>query len=138
MVITETGADKAVAKVVPALEGKLTGNAVRVPMPDVSLAILNLTLNTEVTKVEIEKVLKEASLFGDMVEQVEYSISNELVSSDVIGNSHASIVDGPATILSRDGRSAVIYVWYDNEYGYTRQVVRLAKSLAGVIRLTYY
>ncbi|MFA6945442.1 MAG: glyceraldehyde-3-phosphate dehydrogenase [Pedobacter sp.] len=138
MVITETGADKAVSKVFPALEGKLTGNAVRVPTPDVSLAILNLTLNTEVTKPAIEKALKEASLFGDLVEQIEYSISNELVSSDVIGNSHASIVDGPATILSKDGRSAVIYVWYDNEYGYTRQVVRLAKSLAGVIRLTYY
>ncbi len=138
MVITETGADKAVSKVFPALEGKLTGNAVRVPTPDVSLAILNLTLNAEVTKPEIEKILKEASLFGDLVEQIEYSISNELVSSDVIGNSHASIIDGPATILSRDGRSLVLYVWYDNEYGYSRQVVRLAKSLAGVIRLTYY
>jgi len=138
MVITETGADKAVAKVFPVLEGKLTGNAVRVPTPDVSLAILNLTLNSKVSKADIEKVLKEASLFGDMVEQLEYSISNELVSSDVIGNSHASIVDGPATILSKDGQSAVIYVWYDNEYGYTRQVVRLAKALAGVIRLTYY
>lgn len=138
MVITETGADKAVSKVFPALEGKLTGNAVRVPTPDVSLAILNLTLNNQVSKSEIEEKLKKASLFGDLVEQIEYSISNELVSSDVIGNSHASIVDGPATILSKDGRSAVIYVWYDNEYGYTRQVVRLAKSLAGVIRLTYY
>jgi len=138
MVITETGADKAVSKVFPALDGKLTGNAVRVPTPDVSLAILNLSLNTEVTKAKIEEVLKEASLFGDMVEQIEYSISNELVSSDVIGNSHASIIDGPATIISKDGRSVVLYVWYDNEYGYTRQVVRLAKSLAGVIRLTYY
>lgn len=138
MVITETGADKAVAKVFPFLEGKLTGNAVRVPTPDVSLAILNLSLNTEVTKPKLEQILKDASLFGDLVEQIEYSISNELVSSDVIGNSHASIIDGPATILSRDGRSAVIYIWYDNEYGYTRQVVRLAKSLAGVIRLTYY
>lgn len=138
MVITETGADKAVSKVFPALEGKLTGNAVRVPTPDVSLAILNLTLNNQVSKSEIEEKLKKASLFGDLVEQIEYSISNELVSSDVIGNSHASIVDGPATILSKDGRSVVIYVWYDNEYGYTRQVVRLAKSLAGVIRLTYY
>ena len=138
MVITETGADKAVSKVFPALEGKLTGNAVRVPTPDVSLAILNLSLDTEVTKAKIEEVLKEASLFGDLVEQIEYSISNELVSSDVIGNSHASIIDGPATIISKDGRSVVLYVWYDNEYGYTRQVVRLAKSLAGVIRLTYY
>lgn len=138
MVITETGADKAVSKVFPALEGKLTGNAVRVPTPDVSLAILNLTLNTEVDKAILEEKLKAASLFGNLVEQIEYSISNELVSSDVIGNSHASIVDGPATIISKDGKSAVIYVWYDNEYGYTRQVVRLAKSLAGVIRLTYY
>lgn len=138
MVITETGADKAVSKVFPALEGKLTGNAVRVPTPDVSLAILNLTLNTEVDKGKLEEKLKTASLFGDLVEQIEYSISNELVSSDVIGNSHASIVDGPATIISKDGKSAVIYVWYDNEYGYTRQVVRLAKSLASVIRLTYY
>lgn len=138
MVITETGADKAVSKVFPALEGKLTGNAVRVPTPDVSLAILNLTLDNQVSKAEIEEKLKNASLFGDLVEQIEYSISNELVSSDVIGNGHASIVDGPATIVSKDGRSAVIYVWYDNEYGYTRQVVRLAKSLAGVIRLTYY
>ncbi|WP_276360926.1 glyceraldehyde-3-phosphate dehydrogenase [Daejeonella sp. H1SJ63] len=138
MVITETGADKAVSKVFPALEGKLTGNAVRVPTPDVSLAILNLTLNSQISKADIEGKLKNASLFGNLVEQIEYSISNELVSSDVIGNSHASIVDGPATILSKDGRSAVIYVWYDNEYGYTRQVVRLAKSLAGVIRLTYY
>jgi len=138
MVITETGADKAVSKVFPLLEGKLTGNAVRVPTPDVSLAILNLTLCAKVSKAEIQQVLKDASLFGDMVEQIEYSISNELVSSDVIGNSHASIVDGPATILSKDGQSVVIYVWYDNEYGYTRQVIRLAKSLAGVIRLTYY
>lgn len=138
MVITETGADKAVSKVFPALEGKLTGNAVRVPTPDVSLAILNLILNSRISKADIEEKLKNASLFGNLVEQIEYSISNELVSSDVIGNSHASIVDGPATILSKDGRSAVIYVWYDNEYGYTRQVVRLAKSLAGVIRLTYY
>jgi glyceraldehyde 3-phosphate dehydrogenase len=138
MVITETGADKAVAKVLPPLAGKLTGNAVRVPTPDVSLAILNLTLNRETTKKELSKVLNEASLYGDLVEQIEYSISNELVSSDVIGNSHASIVDGPATILSADKKSVVVYVWYDNEYGYTRQVVRLAKVISGVIRLTYY
>jgi glyceraldehyde 3-phosphate dehydrogenase len=127
-----------VAKVLPPLAGKLTGNAVRVPTPDVSLAILNLTFNQETSKEQLESILKGASLQGEMVEQIEYSISNELVSSDVIGNSHASIVDGPATILSQDKKSAVVYVWYDNEYGYTRQVIRLAKSIAGVIRLTYY
>ncbi|RZK48932.1 MAG: glyceraldehyde-3-phosphate dehydrogenase [Pedobacter sp.] len=138
LVITETGADKAVAKVIPHLGGKLTGNAVRVPTPNVSLAILNLSLNTVTTKEEIADVLRNSSLFGDLSEQIEYSISNELVSSDLIGNSHASIVDGPATILSKDGKSVVLYAWYDNEYGYTRQVIRLAKKIAGVVRLTYY
>ncbi len=138
MVITETGADKAVAKVIPQLAGKLTGNAVRVPTPNVSLAILNLELGTAVSREDLEQVLKGASLFGDLVEQIEYSVSQELVSSDVIGNSHASVIDGPATILSHDQKSVILYVWYDNEFGYTRQVVRLAKALAGVIRLTYY
>ncbi|RYF18486.1 MAG: glyceraldehyde-3-phosphate dehydrogenase [Flavobacteriales bacterium] len=138
LVITETGADKAVAKVLPQLAGKLTGNAVRVPTPNVSLAILNLSLNTETTKDKIQQVLKQASLFGDLSEQLEYSVSNELVSTDLIGNSHASIIDGPATILSGDGKSVVLYAWYDNEYGYTRQVIRLAKKIAGVVRLTYY
>ncbi len=138
LVITETGADKAVAKVLPHLAGKLTGNAVRVPTPNVSLAILNLTLGKTTTKEEVETILKQASLFGDLSEQLEYSISNELVSSDLIGNSHASIVDGPATIISQDQKSIILYAWYDNEYGYTRQVIRLAKKLAGVVRLTYY
>lgn len=138
LVITETGADKAVAKVLPHLAGKLTGNAVRVPTPNVSLAILNLTLNKITNKDEIEEVLKQASLYGDLSEQLEYSVSKELVSSDLIGNSHASIVDGPATILSNDKQSVVLYAWYDNEYGYTRQVIRLAKKIAGVVRLTYY
>ncbi|HEY0895328.1 MAG TPA: glyceraldehyde-3-phosphate dehydrogenase [Sphingobacteriaceae bacterium] len=138
MVITETGADKAVAKVIPQLAGKLTGNAVRVPTPNVSLAILNLVLGTAVSREDLEQVLKGASLFGDLVEQIEYSVSQELVSSDVIGNAHASVIDGPATIISHDQKSVILYVWYDNEFGYTRQVVRLAKALAGVIRLTYY
>jgi glyceraldehyde 3-phosphate dehydrogenase len=138
LVITETGADKAVAKVIPHLGGKLTGNAVRVPTPNVSLAILNLSLNTLTSKEEVSEVLKQASLFGDLSEQIEYSISNELVSTDLIGNSHASIIDGPATIIAKDNKSVVLYTWYDNEYGYTRQVIRLAKKMAGVIRLTYY
>jgi len=139
MVITETGADKAVSKVIPALEGKLTGNAVRVPTPDVSLAILNLTVKKEgITKESVNEILKDAALKGKLVEQIQYSYSNELVSSDLIGNPCASIVDSPATIVSKDKRSMVLYVWYDNEYGYSRQVIRFAKYLADVIRLTYY
>ncbi|WP_158800524.1 glyceraldehyde-3-phosphate dehydrogenase [Pedobacter sp. L105] len=138
LVITETGADKAVSRVIPHLEGKLTGNAVRVPTPNVSLAILNLSLEKTSTRDEVIEVLKQASLFGDLSEQIEFSISKELVSSDLIGNSHATIIDGPATIMAKDNKSVIIYTWYDNEYGYTRQVIRLAKKLAGVVRLTYY
>ncbi|CAN5447897.1 glyceraldehyde-3-phosphate dehydrogenase [soil metagenome] len=138
MVITETGADKAVAKVIPVLEGKLTGNSVRVPTPDVSLAILNLTVKKDVTKDGVNEILKDAALRGALVEQIQYSSSNELVSSDLIGNPCASIVDSPATIVSKDNKSMVLYIWYDNEYGYSRQCVRFAKYLADVIRLTYY
>ena len=138
MVITETGADKAVAKVLPVLEGKLTGNAVRVPTPDVSLAILNLTVKKEVSKDEVNDILKDGALRGNLVEQIQYSNSNELVSSDLIGNPCASIVDSPATIVSKDKKGMVLYVWYDNEYGYSRQVIRFSKYLADVIRLTYY
>ena len=138
MVITETGADKAVAKVLPQLAGKLTGNAVRVPTPDVSLAILNLTVKRATSKDEINDVMKEAALKGDLVEQIQYSYSNELVSSDCIGNPCASIFDSPATIVAKDNKGVVLYVWYDNEYGYTRQVMRFAKQIAGVIRLRYY
>ena len=130
MVITETGAASAVAKVLPNLAGKFTGNAIRVPTPDVSLAIMNLTLNKNVTIEEVNNVLKEASSFGQLVEQIDYSMSLEIVSSDCIGNSHAVIVDAPATIVSKDGKSIVLYCWYDNEFGYTKQVVRLSKYLA--------
>jgi glyceraldehyde 3-phosphate dehydrogenase len=138
MVITETGADKAVAKVIPPLAGKLSGNAVRVPTPDVSLAILNLQLKTNVTKESINEAMRDASLRGPLVEQIHYLVSSEVVSSDLIGSPYASIVDSAATIVHKDGKSAVIYVWYDNEYGYSRQVMRFAKYVSDVIRLTYY
>ena len=138
MVITETGAASAVSKVLPNLMGKLTGNAVRVPTPDVSLAILNLDLKESVSKESINNLLREAALDSKLVSQIQYSNSTEAVSSDYIGNSHSSIVDGPATIISPDGKSAVLYVWYDNEYGYTKQVFRLAKYISKVRRPRYY
>lgn len=139
MVITETGADKAVTKVFPDMAGKLTGNAVRVPTPNVSLAILNLNLTKKADSIEeINGVLRQASSYGKLVEQLDYSTSQELVSTDIIGNAHAGVVDSHATLLSKDGKTAVLYVWYDNEYGYTRQVVRLSKYISKVLRLTYY
>jgi glyceraldehyde 3-phosphate dehydrogenase len=136
MVITETGAGKAVAKALPVLEGKLTSNAIRVPVPNGSLAILSLQLHTEVTVDAVNAMLKQHALEGDLVEQIKYSIDNELVSSDIIGSPSPSIFDSKATIA--DGNSIVIYVWYDNEYGYSHQVMRLAKHIAKVRRYTYY
>ncbi len=138
MVITSTGAGKAVVKVIPSLEGKLTANAVRVPTPNGSLAILNLTLNKTTSVGDINAIIKKAALEGPLVEQINYSISKELVSTDIVGNNAASIYDSPATIVSQDGKNVVLYVWYDNEYGYSRQVMRLAKHLAGVRRPMNY
>ena len=138
MVITETGAGNAVAKALPELKGKLTSNAIRVPVPNGSLAILNLQLLTKTTKEDLNAILKKYALEGDMVEQIRYSLSNELVSSDIIGTSEPSIYDSKATIVSSDGKNAIVYVWYDNEYGYSHQVMRLAKYIARVRRFSYY
>ncbi len=136
MVITETGAGKAVAKALPALEGKLTSNAIRVPVPNGSLAVLSLQLHSEVTTDSLNAIMKHNALEGELVEQIQYSLDNELVSSDIIGSTAPSIFDSKATIT--DGSTIVIYVWYDNEYGYSHQVMRLAKHIAKVRRYTYY
>lgn len=137
LVITETGAGSAVSKILPQLKGKLTGNAVRIPTPDGSLAILNLTLKKDVTKDELNSFLKKHSMHGSLVEQLDFSENEELVSSDIIRDSHAGIIDGAATIVNDNRRTVVIYVWYDNEWGYTEQVIRYAKHIAGVRRPTY-
>ena len=136
MVITETGAAKAVSKVLPILKGKLTSNAVRVPVPNGSLAILNLQLHKSTTKERFNSIMKKHALDGDLVEQIKYSINKELVSSDIVGTTAPSIFDSEATIT--DNETVVLYVWYDNEYGYTHQVIRLAKYISDVRRYTYY
>ena len=138
MVITETGAQKAVAKAIPALKGKLTSNAIRVPVPNGSLAILKLEVNNKTSKESLNTIVKKYALEGDLVEQIKYSLSNELVSTDIIGTSAPSIYDSTATIVAPDGKNIVLYVWYDNEYGYAHQVIRLAKYVAKVRRFTYY
>ncbi|NKB97694.1 MAG: glyceraldehyde-3-phosphate dehydrogenase [Pseudomonadales bacterium] len=130
MVITETGASSAVVKLLPELEGKLTGNAIRVPTPNVSLAILNLTLGRTVTEKEMGEYLRGVSLHSDMQRQIDYTTSPDMVSSDLVGNRHACIVDGEATIVN-DNR-VVVYVWYDNEFGYACQVVRVVQKMAGI------
>ena len=138
MVITETGAGKAVTKASPSLEGKLTSSAIRVPTPNASLAILNITTEKETSLDMLNEMMRSAALEGNLVEQIRYSVSNELVSSDIVGDSCASIYDSPATQVSKDGKTIVLYVWYDNEYGYTRQVMRLAKHVSNVRRNCYY
>jgi len=138
MVITETGAGKAVAKALPVFEGKLTSNAIRVPVPNGSLAILNLEVQSATTVDGVNNIMKKYALEGDMVEQIKYSMDNELVSSDIVGTSEPAIFDSKATIATEDGKNIVLYIWYDNEYGYSQQVIRLAKYIAKVRRFTYY
>lgn len=130
MVITETGAASAVVKALPELAGKLTGNAIRVPVPNVSLAILNLTLERGVSREEINAELRNASMSVDLGEQIDYTTSTEVVSSDLVGAERTGIVDAQATIA--DSNRCVLYVWYDNEAGYSYQVVRLVQEIAGL------
>ena len=138
MVITSTGAGKAVTKVIPSLAGKLTANAVRVPTPNGSLAIINIHVNKTTSVKDVNALLKDAAINGPLVNQINYQINPELVSNDIIGNTCASVFDSNATIVSADGKSVTIYAWYDNEFRYTKQVIRLAKHIAKVRRLIYY
>jgi len=138
MVITETGAGQAVDKCIPGLGSKLTSNAIRVPVPNGSLAILNLQLEKPTSLDHLLATIKGAALNGPLVEQIHYNTSNELVSSDIVGNAAPSIFDVHATQVTEDGMTAILYVWYDNEYGYSRQVIRLAKHYTGVRRPAYY
>lgn len=138
MVITDTGANSAAAKAIPSLKGKLTANAVRIPIPDVSLAILSLNVRKATSVDEVNMIMKNAALHGELVEQIRYSASPESVSSDYIGDPATCIFDSPSTKVSADGKSIVVYVWYDNEYGYSVQVIRLAKFIAKVERYRYY
>ncbi|MCP0916801.1 glyceraldehyde-3-phosphate dehydrogenase [Acinetobacter indicus] len=130
MVITETGAAKAVAKALPALKGKLTGNSVRVPTPNVSLAILNLTLEKEVERDEVNEYIRQISISSNLQGQIGYTNSTEVVSSDFIGSRTAGVFDAQATITS--GNRLTAYVWYDNEVGYSCQVLRIAEQMGGV------
>ncbi|WP_231286621.1 glyceraldehyde-3-phosphate dehydrogenase [Corynebacterium timonense] len=135
MVLTETGAAKAVSKALPEFEGKLTGNAIRVPTPDVSMAVLNLDLDKEVDKDEVNDFLRRVSTDSNLRQQIDYINSPDIVSTDLLGSTHAGVVDGLATIAS--GNHLVLYVWYDNEYGYSNQVIRIVEEIGGV-RPTIY
>jgi glyceraldehyde 3-phosphate dehydrogenase (phosphorylating) len=130
MVLTETGAAAAVGKVLPQLVGKLTGNAIRVPIPNVSMAILNLTLGRETTVDEVNEFMRNQALHSALRKQIDYSNSPEVVSTDFVGSRHACVFDARATIVN--GRQAVLYLWYDNEFGYSCQVHRILEQMAGI------
>jgi glyceraldehyde 3-phosphate dehydrogenase len=130
MVLTETGAAKAVSKVMPQLAGKLTGNAIRVPVPNVSMAILNLTLEKPTSVDELNEFMRQVALHSELHKQIDYSNSPEVVSSDFVGTRCACIYDSQATLVN--GNHVVVYLWYDNEFGYSCQVHRILEKMAGV------
>lgn len=130
LVITETGASSAVTELLPELEGKLTGNAIRVPTPNVSLAILNLQLENPASRDDVNEYLRQMAINSPYQRQIDYTNSPEVVSSDFVGNRHACIVDANATIA--ENGNAIIYAWYDNEFGYACQVVRVVQKWAGI------
>ncbi|THC51459.1 glyceraldehyde-3-phosphate dehydrogenase [Streptomyces sp. A1499] len=135
MVITETGAASAVAKALPDLKAPITGSSIRVPVPDVSIAILSLTLGREAEREEVLDYLRNVSLTSPLKRQIDFTSAPDAVSNDFIGSRHASIVDAGATKV--DGDSAILYLWYDNEFGYSCQVIRVVQYVSGVEYPTY-
>ncbi|GGI96120.1 glyceraldehyde-3-phosphate dehydrogenase [Streptomyces brasiliensis] len=135
MVITETGAASAVAKALPDLKARITGSSIRVPVPDVSIAILNLQLARETTREDVLEHLREVSLTSPLRRQIDFTSAPDAVSNDFIGSRHASIVDAGATKV--EGDNAILYLWYDNEFGYSCQVVRVVQHVSGVEYPTY-
>ncbi|GHE46056.1 glyceraldehyde-3-phosphate dehydrogenase [Streptomyces longispororuber] len=135
MVITETGAASAVAKALPDLKAPITGSSIRVPVPDVSIAILSLRLGRETSRDEVLEYLREVSLTSPMRRQIDFTSAPDAVSNDFIGSRHASIVDAGATKV--DGDNAILYLWYDNEFGYSCQVIRVVQHVSGVEYPTY-
>ncbi|MFB6894708.1 glyceraldehyde-3-phosphate dehydrogenase [Kitasatospora sp. NPDC056327] len=135
MVITETGAASAVAKALPDLKAKITGSSIRVPVPDVSIAILNLQLARETSREEVLDYLRNVSLTSSLKRQIDFTTAPDAVSNDFIGSRHASIVDAGATKV--EGDNAILYLWYDNEFGYSCQVIRVVQYVSGVEYPTY-
>jgi glyceraldehyde 3-phosphate dehydrogenase len=121
-----TGAAKAVGKVIPALNGKLTGMAFRVPVPNVSVVDLTVRLGKEASYDDIKAKVKEASE-GPLKGILGYT-EDDVVSSDFIGDTHSSIFDAKAGI-PLNGKFVKLISWYDNEYGYSSRVIDLIKYM---------
>ena len=126
MIPTTTGAAKAVAQVIPEMEGKLTGYAIRVPIPTVSITDVVFEIEKEATVEEINAAIKKASE-NEMKGLLGYS-DDKLVSIDFQGDSRSSIFDADLTLVN--GNMIKVASWYDNEWGYSNRVVDLAKLVA--------
>jgi glyceraldehyde 3-phosphate dehydrogenase len=124
---TTTGAARAVGKVLPALAGKLDGFALRVPVPTGSVVDLTAEVSRDVTAEEVNAALKAAAT-GPMKGVLEFC-EDPIVSTDIIGNSHSSIVDAGLTMV-QEGNMVKVVSWYDNEWGYSCRVVDLISRLA--------
>ena len=124
---TTTGAARAVGKVLPELNGKLDGIAMRVPVPDGSVVDSVFHLEKNVTIDEINEMVKQSANDPEMKSVVEYS-TLPVVSTDIIGNPHSSIFDAPFTKVI-DGIFVKTVNWYDNEWGYSNRVVDLVNIL---------
>jgi len=125
---TTTGAAKAVGKVMPALDGKLDGMAMRVPVPDGSTVDLVVELERDVTAEEVNAAMRKAAEDGPLAGILQYSEA-PLVSTDIIGNPYSSIFDAPSTRVI-GGNKVKVLSWYDNEWGYSNRVVDLIERLA--------
>ena len=97
-----------------------------------------MEIKKSTTLKKINNLIKTAALTGNLVEQIKYELNDELVSSDIVGCTAPAIYDSKATIVRHDGKNIILYIWYDNEFGYSHQVIRLAKYIAKVRRFTYY
>ncbi|KUK36826.1 MAG: hypothetical protein PWQ99_878 [Clostridia bacterium] len=128
MIPTTTGAAKAVALVLPELKGKLTGIAVRVPVPNVSLVDLVAELEKPTTVDELNQAFKDAA--GGRLKGILRYSDVPLVSRDYNGDPHSAIVDGPSTMVI-DGTLVKVFAWYDNEWAYSLRVVDCARYIAG-------
>jgi glyceraldehyde 3-phosphate dehydrogenase len=129
IILTTTGAPKAVARVLPTLSGRIDGTAMRVPVPDGSTVDLVVELACDVTRAEVNAAFETAAK-GPMKGILQYS-TEPIVSSDIIGNPHSCIVDSELTQLT-GGRLARVVAWYDNEWGFSSRVVDLAARLGGL------
>ncbi len=124
---TTTGAAKAVGLVIPELKGKLDGFAMRVPTPDGSVVDLTVELATEVSKEDVNNALKQAAE-GPMKGILEFC-DEPIVSADIIGNTHSSVVDSLLTQVI-NGKFVKVVSWYDNEFGYASRVVDMIEKIA--------